>query len=441
MRTCFLATLGCLLPTLAAAQTLTEVQAVAKALRHAPEVAAVESARGLARRSALAAVGQPQPMVRVTVSQIGIPPMEPPAAWVMVDQPLVLGTQLRDQKDAALAVAEVGAQDARVAAGEVAYAVRVAFARWRGLHRQLDLLLHHHVMAQAIEKTLMAALSAGKEVSASRLAQAQADIAQLDAQRLAVAAGLPGAQAELTAWIGEAVPDKPAAELPEAPSPVALDDHPAVARLGAQLTATARLAQAERSADAWTVTPSAGVMTMPGMPVGLMFSVGVRPGAWTAAEKQRVQSKAATTLDNRDTQRALAEAVRRRLKARLAAADGVLEQLSVQLRALRETVLPAQRRAVTAAMPALAAGSRSVADVLEAQHRLVALDLQIADLETQWLSQRAARIRLETADSDGMAQMGGSAGSGMAMGSGAGSMAGMDDGDAGMPMSRPGGMK
>ncbi|MBM4343214.1 MAG: TolC family protein [Deltaproteobacteria bacterium] len=429
MRTWIFAALAWLCPALAAAQTLNEAQAVAKALHRAPEVAAAEHARAIARRGALVAVGQPQPMVRVTVSQIGIPPMEPPAAWVMVDQPLVLGTQLRDQRDAALAAADVGAQDARVAAGETAFAVRQAFARWRGLHRQLDLLQHHHGMAQGIEKTLVAALSAGKDVSASRLAQAQADIAQLEAQRLAVAAALPGALAELEAWMGEPVRDKPAADLPEAPSPVSLDDHPAVARLAAQGVAAARLAQAERSADAWTVTPSAGLMTMPGMPVGLMLSVGVRPGAWTEAEKQRLQGRAATALDSRQTQQSLAQAVRRRLKARLAAADGALLQLGVQVQALRDRVLPAQRRAVTAAMPALAAGSRSVADVLEAQHRLVALDLQIADLETQWLTQRAARIRLETADSDGMPSMGGAG------------AAGMDDGDAGMPMSRSGGMK
>ncbi len=441
MRSCLFAVLASSLPALASAQTLTEAQAVAKALQHAPEVAAVESARALARRGALASVGQPQPMVRVTVSQLGIPPMEPPAAWVMVDQPLVLGSQLRDQKEAALAVADVGAQDARVAAGETAFAVRLAFARWRGLHRQLDLLAHHHGMAQAIEKTLVAALAAGKEVSASRLAQAQADIAQLDAQRLAVSAAIPGTLAELEAWLGQAVPEKPAAELPDTPTAIAVDDHPAIARLVAQGKAAAHLAQAERSADGWTVTPSAGVMTMPGMPFGLMFSVGVRPGAWTAAEKQRLQSRAATALDSQQTQRSLSEALRRRLKARLAAADGGLVQLGVQLRALRETVLPAQQRAVTAAMPSLAAGSRSVADVLEAQHRLVALDLQIADLETQWLTQRALRIRLETADGDAMATMGGGAAGSMTMGGSAGGMAGMDEGDAGMPMSRPGGMK
>jgi hypothetical protein len=38
---------------------------------------------------------------------------------------------------------------------------------------------------------------------------------------------------------------------------------------------------------------------------------------------------------------------------------------------------------------------------VETEHRLLTFDLQLADLEAQWLLARARRIRLETSDGDG----------------------------------------
>ena len=415
------------------AEPLTEAQAVAAALARAPELLAVQRQGAVARRAAGLAVALPQPMVRVTISQIGIPPMEPPAAWAMVEQPILIGNQQLAQRGLAAAIASVNDTDAQVVAGEIAYWVRSSFARWRGLHRRLDLLAHHVNMAQGIEKTLVAAMAAGQQVSVSRLAQAQADSAQLYGQRAAVAAALPGAQLELAAWTGNPTPEAPTLEMPAQPTPETLHRHPALAKLDAQNGVLTARGAAERAAAGWTVTPSAGVMTMPGMAFGLMFSVGLRPGAWTQAEAQRQAGLAATSDDAIAVQAQAAQGLQRRLKAKIAAADGELAQLQVRLHSLKSAVLPAQRRAVTAAMPALAAGARSVADLLEAQHRLVAVELQIVDLETQWLLQRAARLRLNTNEADAM---GGMSGGSNPIGGGMTGMGEMDDGDAGMPMSR-----
>lgn len=56
-----------------------------------------------------------------------------------------------------------------------------------------------------------------------------------------------------------------------------------------------------------------------------------------------------------EAQAVAAQGLQRRLKAKIAVADGELAQLQVRLHSLKNDVLPAQRRAVTSAMPALAA--------------------------------------------------------------------------------------
>lgn len=419
----FLAVLG----RPAAAETLTEDVAVDKALQHSHLLRAQADSLRLARQSGDLGDAWPQPMARLTVSQIGLPMRDRPSAWLMVDQPIALGHRRAAQAELGRAVAEGAASDGQTLAGDVAYATRMAFARWRGLLRADALLARHVAMAEAVGKSLVAALSAGKDVPASRLAQSEADIAALRAQQEAVQAALPDAALALRQFTGADF-SHAASELPAAPTPIDVARHPAVAKLAARARQAVAQAQVARTSDEWTVVPSAGLMTMPDMPVGLMLSVGLRPGAVTSAEQQRLQARADLSLAAARLQQAYADAFQQRLAARCAAADSELRQTWVRLRALQEKVLPAQRRAVDAALPGIASGSRSVSDVLEARHRLANVELQIADLETQWLVQRAARIRLQTADDDMPA---------MPLPAAESAMPAMDDGDAGMPASKP----
>ena len=400
----------------AAADAYTEQRAVEKAVARAPLLHAVAAKVRAAEGNVGSAGGLPPPMVRLTVSELSYSEhhQKQPTAWVMVEQPLPLGGQVEAPRAVARSQVALAQADAPTQAGEVAYAARLAFGAWRAAVQRRAVLRHHLADAEAIEAVLVRSLGGGRPVSSLRQAQAQADAEGLRVELVALEAGLPALQQQLAQWTGESVEDlgQPSLELPAAPThTIDWDAHPALLKLASQQRALQARAKAESAAAGWTVTPGLGLMTMDEMPWGLMLSLALRPGDWP--DRQRSAAKVAATHGEATALMPMRQDKMLRMRAALAQADGELKQLQVRRQSLVERVIPALRRAVQAALPGLASGAVTVADILEAEHRLRTYDLQQVDLEGAWLQARARRIRLETAEVDGMAVSAGAGGSAM----------------------------
>lgn len=403
---------GLLLAGQTQAAPLTEQQAVEQALARAPLLHGVQARVKAAESGVASAGGLPPPMLRMTVSELTYSEhhQKQPTAWLMVEQPLPLGGQVEAPRALARAQVAQAQADAPGQAGEVAYAARLAFGAWRAAAHKLEILRHHVGIAEAIEGVLVRSMSGGRPVSTLRLAQAQADAEGLRAEVAAVQAALPGLKQQLALWMGMSADElaEPALALPEAPTQ-ALDwaQHPALHKVEVARRSLKLRAQAEALAAGWTVTPGVGLMTMDQMPWGLMLSLALRPGDWP--DRQRSDAKAASTRGEADALMPMQRDRLQRLQGAVVQADSELRQLELRRTSLTQRVIPALRRAVQAALPGLASGAVSVADVVEAEHRLLNFDLQLADLEAQWLQARARRIRLETSDGEGPAVSGGGA--------------------------------
>lgn len=394
----------------------TEQRAVDRAAAQAPLLHALAARVRAAERGVESAGGLPPPMVRMTVSEIAYSEhhQKQPTAWVMVEQPVPLGGQIQAPQALARSQVALVQADGPAQLGEVAYAARLAFGAWRSAVQRRAVLRHHLADAEAIEAVLVRSLGGGRPVSSLRLAQAQADAEGLRVELAALEAGLPGLQQQLVQWTGESLDSlgQPSLALPAAPSQtIAWDDHPAMLKLASQQRVLQARAKAETAAAGWTMTPGLGIMTMDEMPWGLMVSLALRPGDWP--DRKRSEAKVAATHGEAGALMPMRKDKLLRLRAALAQADSELKQLLVRRQSLVERVIPALRRAVQAALPGLASGAVTVADILEAEHRLLAYDLQLVDLESSWLQARARRIRLETAEVDGMAVTTGGGGSGM----------------------------
>lgn len=402
---------GLLLAGQSQAAPLAEHEAVAQALGRAPSLHGVQARVRAAEKNVASAGGLPPPMIRMTISELTYNEhhQKQPTAWVMVEQPLPLGGQVDAPRTLARTQVAQAQAEAPGQAGEVAYAARVAFGAWRAAVHKLEILKHHEGIAQTIEGVLVRAMAGGRPVSTLRLAQAQADAEGLRAEVAAVQAALPGLKQQLALWMGIAADElgEPELGLPAAPTQV-LDwsRHPALQKVEAAQRSLKARAQAESAAAGWTVTPGLGLMTMDQMPWGLMLSLALRPGDWP--DRQRSNAKAAATQGESDALMPMQRDRLQRLQGAVVQAESELRQLELRRESLTQKVIPSLRRAVQAALPGLASGAVSVADVVEAEHRLLSFDLQLADLEAQWLQARARRIRLQTSDGDGPALGGGS---------------------------------
>lgn len=418
MKHIWMTAVGLLLAGQGLAAPLGEQQAVERALSRAPALHGSQARVRAAEQGIASTGGLPAPMLRMTVSELTYSEhhQKQPTAWVMVEQPLPLGGQVEAPRTLARSQLAQAEAEQPAVAGEVAYATRAAFGAWRAAAHKLAILKHHAGIAETIEGVLVRAMAGGRPVSTLRLAQAQADAEGLRAEVAAVEAALPGLKRQVALWMDVAVDElgEPELGLPAAPSE-AMDwsSHPALQKVEAARRALKARAQLEAAAAGWTVTPGVGLMTMDQMPWGLMLSLALRPGDWP--DRQRSAAKVAATQGEAAALMPMQRDRLQRLQGAVVQVDSELLQLQLRRASLTDKVVPALRRAVQAALPGLASGAVSVADVIEAEHRLLSFDLQLADLEAQWLQARARRIRLQTSDGDGPA-LGGGGGGAMASG-------------------------
>lgn len=405
-----LAGLGLLALPAQAQPVLTEAEVVRGAVADHPSLEAARKRMEAARLAAVRYRGLPEPGLRFTVTELGIPVHNQPTVQVSYEQALPLGGQRKAWEEAGkLAAAELEL-DGVTAEAELEYAARVAFATWRGLHARRDLLEHHAKMGQDLLQALMRILAAGRAVPQARLARMAAEIEVFRADVASVDAALLAERARLNVLLGRMADapllpperDLPTSALPGLRAdgsldPKVLQDHPSLERLRRSAAASRARSRAEQAATQATVTPGLGVMTMAQMPVALMFTVGVRWVDWPAF-RERNQARVAEGLAEAQAADLTSAARMRSLQANLQQAAGRLRELEARRAGLRDKVLPLMHQAVQASVPALAAGTGSVAEVFEGSHRLAALDFQLADLETEWLLARASYLRLLRTD-------------------------------------------
>lgn len=406
---------------------------VRAALVQHPAVAAARVDAAIAALAPSQLGGLPGPLFRASVSNIGIPPHGQPWLSIAAEQPIPLGGQRAAAAAALQAEVAVVAVAISVARAAVAADARALYAHARTLLRRGAVVQRHLAMAAQLRTALVRLAKVGRGATAAQLARFDADTAALHAERAAVAAeeGLLRLQADAVLGDVEAPPvelvDEPAlALLPEEvtaghgviPDPAALAQHPTLRRLALVGAAQRLQVRAARAAGAPTVSPGVGLMSMPGMPIGVMVSVGLAFPTLPHT-RQRVEDRVRAAALGVDAVTLRQHAEVRRLRAALASGLGELAALAARRRALVEGVLPARERAVAAAVAAVGAGAAGVVDVLAERHALLRLELEIVAVEGAWLQARAALLRRWAGADGGVG--------GIGMVGGAGAMVGGDD--------------
>jgi outer membrane protein TolC len=403
---------GWLVPVVALGQPvapplLTEEAFVAAAVQDHPALAAVQARIRAVQSQAVRFSSLPPPGVRAIVSQIDPAGMMRPTVMLMAEQAIPLGNQRTAAAEAVQAAAAVQEVDSRTAMGLLKGAARLAFADWRGLHARRAVLGEDLKAIEHIVHILERQLAAGGLATVTRLARMHAEAEQVRVERDAVDAGLPLVRARLNALLARPVgselaePDLsiPALDLAEEPSGT---QHPTLERLQREAAAGRARSRAEKAALSPTLMPGAGVMTMQDMPIGFMVTLGMTlPDFRPSVGRARI----ATGLAEAEAADLQALARSRDITAALAEAKARLVQLDVRRRGLRARVLPALRKVVDAAVPLLASGQGNAADIAESLRRLVTVDLQVVELDTQWLIARAGWLQAHEADPPGMAVM------------------------------------
>ena len=392
-----------LLPTTAHALALDEATLVAAVLRQAPEVAAIAQRTRAVKALGQQYVGLPDPSLRLTVT--GIDPMfrQPPTAMVMAEQAFPLGDARAAGRQVADAQARAIAMEQPLAEAELAWQARTVFAAWRSAHARQKILHHHVKMGDELIAAMTRQMATGG-VTAARLARLQTDVERLRVEQDALTHGIANLGKEVQLWLGDTPLSDPVLALPEAPTQLEQPDesHPVLARLTAQEVAAQARVTAANASSALTLMPGAGVMTGPDMPIGFLVTVGVR---WPGFGKGRDRIAGQVESARADGEALVAEkrAKTRRIAVAMAQAWTAMEDVRLRRHGLHSRVLPLAERAVHAAMPAVASGTGAAVDLIEAEHRLVDLELQIVALDDAWLAARARWLWLRDGDPEGQA--------------------------------------
>lgn len=392
--------------TPAAGPRLTEAGVVAAVLQDHPALAAVRERLRAAELAATRFSGLPAPALRMTVTEID-PSMltMQPTIMLVAELPIPLGGQ---REAAALAVKKGAAPlaiDAETSQADLEFGARTAFATYRGVEaKQLAIMANIRVAQEALQ-AMARVMAAGQSVGLNRITRLQVEIATLEVEREAQLAARPGAQARLNALMGQPL-SAPLAEpdlaLPDEPLPdmVEVHDHPVLRRVRLQIEAARARSRAETAASRPTLMPGAGLMSMHDMPIGFMVTLGIGAPDWLAGK--RAQARAGEGLADAAALELTAAAKVRTLTVALVAARSQLQQIEARRRGLHERVLPALRKVVRADLPALISGSGSVIEVIESTRRLREVELQLVDLDTQWLQARAAWLQALRAETGAM---------------------------------------
>jgi hypothetical protein len=334
------------------------------------------------------------PMFRLTVQEIGIPLHMQPMFMLMAEQPLP--NRNRDASQRHAGRLEVATEAVRSTATEarVRWALRRALLTWQGLAERRAIVAQHLDVSSIL--LAAAARSAAVQSQPARLlvqqAEHQALALDLDATQEAL-----DVQTDQLNLLGVPLPAMPSAadalaDLPELPDTLlaALQTarDPLQATLAMQAKAVAARGKAVEAELAPVWSPGLGLMSMDGMPFGMMVTVGLRwPNApWL--QKRNAARLADVPATIQLLRAEAAEAARRRTLA-LQQAISTWRSLGRQLRLQRTQLRPLVMERYRALMPQFQAGQLPAADLVAARHQWLAVDLQMMDLRQRWRLARA----------------------------------------------------
>ena len=341
---------------------------VRSALREHPALDATDRLAAATAARATALKGLPPPMLRASISNIGIPAHETPWLSLMVEQELTPSALRKAQVSTQRAMADAERLQRWPVRAALGLAARQAHLALRDQRAKIELLRGHLRHAAILAGWVQRLAGSGRMGVGSALARLHADEAALRAELEALEARAPWLEAQARLLLGLAPSDPlPPVDLSPAASPTATAEetadpdgaqampaqaganppleHPALRRLAAQEAVAALRQRAERAAGAPTLRPGFGVMSMPGMPFGVMFSLGL-----SAPNAPTQRASRAATGDAARLERQAATAQRagglRALQGKLAAAMAELDAARARHTALKERVLPLQQRAI-----------------------------------------------------------------------------------------------
>lgn len=356
-----------------------------------PEIAEAEAALKAARAHTDVVGPWDNPMVDLSIAPLSV--TSGMIGWnAQISQDLPLWGMRRAAKD--MAGADADAAEAMLGAMrlELARMTAMAWADWYVVHSEISLMGHTIELLKHIEQSATARLGAGQG--------SQLDALQTRAEAAALAASLPGLEAErdvvaaqintlLHRPLETRVPPPPEASVPAAPGAATSAARPEVVEAEAMVRAaqaSERMARLERLPMIGWMLEWDGMQEMPemrlmgGVSVEIPLALRSRAGAVregqanvAVAEAARARTADAVSLDVRTAQ------VR---YSGQAAAVGVIDA----------QLLPAAHARVDAARAAFAAGMEGVRPLLDAERAaleaeirrvqaLAALQLRAADLE------------------------------------------------------------
>lgn len=389
--TCAL-TLLCIVPNLAASQSLTVDAAVKLAIERAPQLQAEAAAVEAAQAAAIAAGRLPDPELMIGATNV---PVEGEDAWslerdfmtmreVGVMQGFPNREKLGSRRERAGAMVELARARRQQSELDIARATAEAWVAVYSAQIVLDelQLLRPEIQLQA--DSARAALRSGKGTSVDALA-AEAAISEVDDEILQAKRDLQSMRAELARWIGEdaarALAHSPALDrLPfdRGAFLKSIHHHAQLRTYDAQLAlarAEVDLAKAEKRPD-WSAQLSYaergdafGDMVSLQFRVGLPVFAGARQDPLIAA--RYAEARQIEAQREADLRMHVAEA-----EARIAAWDAARARIDL----LERERLPLARQRSQAALAGFTAGRVSLSSVLEAHAAEIELQRKHAEL-------------------------------------------------------------
>jgi hypothetical protein len=385
--------------------------AVAQAVARQPE-----QQTAAARVRLRAAQMRPQtswadPMFRLTVQELGIPVHMQPMVMLMAEQPLPSRT--RDNRQQHLARMEVASESARtgLTAAQSRWQLRRALVTWQALAERHAVLTHHMQMAEALEVAAMRSVAVQSQPA--RLLALRTERASLSLALLATQEALQ-TQTEQLELFGLPLPHAPSATDALAPLPALttalLDslratEDPQQATRKLQEKAVKARGQAARAELEPVWSPGLGLMSMEGMPFGLMLTVGVRwPDApWLG---QRNAARLADTPAGLDVLRAEAAEAAKRRALSLQQSLASWRSAANQLERLQKQLWPLVQERSRALLPLYAVGQVSAAEIAAAQHQWLQVELDTVALRQQWRLARANVLWIVAGGTEGGVSVG-----------------------------------
>lgn len=382
---------------------ITLEQAVSRALKHNPLLAAGTSALSAAGARITQAGLLPNPELELQSENFGgsgtLDGFNAAESTAVISQPILLGGKRARRQAVAEAERALAGRDLEAVRLDVAAGTRLAFYNVLAAQQRVELARELLAVAERFADTVQKRVDAGKvspveatragiEVSAARVRVSRA-ARELDAQRALLAASWGAMEADFDRAVGE--PPSPG-DLPSGLAPLQqlLSGTPEVQRVADLVERQRRVVELERS------------FRIPDLRVGIGQRRFEETGAtaWVAGVSlpipifDRNQGARAAAEFDLERVRRDAEALRIGLEARLTSAYQRLQARADEVTTMSRDIVPATRAAFASTEVGYREGKLGFLDVLDAQRALFESRMLLLDSREEYAIARAELDRL-----------------------------------------------